>query len=114
MAEYTFDAGKKTLGRIASETALILQGKKNPDYNPRLAGEDRVIIKNVGQLKLTGRKEEQKIFYRHTGYMGHLREAKFKEAFAKNPIRVVRETVRKMLPKNRLLKNRLARLKIEI
>jgi large subunit ribosomal protein L13 len=113
MAEFIFDAKEKRLGRIASEAAVILQGKKSPKYNPRLEGEDSVLIKNTSQLKLSGRKEEQKIFYRHTGYMGHLKEARFKEAFAKNPVRVVRETIRKMLPKNRLLKKRLARLKIE-
>ncbi len=113
MADYIIDAKNRKLGRLASEIALILQGKKNPRYQPRLNGEDRVIVKNVMGLVFTGKKLEQKKYYRHTGPLGHLKEKKLKEVFLKNPAWVLRHAVRLMLPKNRLLRSRMKRLIIE-
>ncbi|MFA6354183.1 MAG: 50S ribosomal protein L13 [Candidatus Paceibacterota bacterium] len=108
--EYHIDAKNKTLGRLASEIALILQGKKSPAYDPRLVGTDKVIIENVGTIKITGRKAKQKIYYRHTGYMGHLKSATFEEIMAKDPRKVLREAVRRMLPKNFLNQKRMNNL----
>lgn len=92
---------------------MILQGKKHASYEPRLRGEDRVIVKNVSGIAVTGGKEKKKIYYRHTGYMGHLREHRYAEEFAKHPQEVLREAVRRMLPRNFLRDKRLAMLKIE-
>ncbi len=111
--DYIIDATNKKLGRLASEIAVILQGKKKPDYHPRLAGEDRVIVKNIDKIIFTGKKLEQKVYYRHTGPLGHLKEKKLKDIFSKNPAFVLRHAVRLMLPKNRLLKKRMKRLIIE-
>lgn len=111
--DYTIDAKNKPLGRVASEVAVILQGKKNPDYEPRFAGEDRVVVKNIGALSLSGRKAKQKVYYKHTGPLGHLKVRKYEEVFAKNPGWVLRHAVGLMLPKNRLRKNRMKRLVIE-
>ena len=112
--EYVIDAAGKVLGRIASEAAVILQGKKQVGYHPRLAGADRVVIKNFSKVKLTGRKLQSKIYYRHTGYMGHLREETLAQAIAKSPQKVLQRAVYNMLPKNRLRNERMKRLKIEI
>ncbi|MBS3903558.1 MAG: 50S ribosomal protein L13 [Anaplasmataceae bacterium] len=110
MSDYTIDAKNKPLGRVASEIAVILQGKKKADYEPRLVGNDRVLLKNYHKVVVTGRKAQDKVYYRHTGYMGHLKSATYEEAFAKNPKEVVREAVRRMLPKNFLNSRRLKNL----
>ena len=111
--DYVIDAKNQRLGRLASEIAVILQGKKRAEYDPRLRGEDRVVVKNVAGIVVTGGKEKKKIYYRHTGYMGHLRERQYSEEFAKHPQEVLREAVRRMLPRNFLRDRRLAMLKIE-
>ena len=111
--EYMIDATNQKLGRLASEIAVVLQGKKNPDYEPRLSGKTKVVVKNVRKIQVTGRKAEDKIYYHHTGYMGHLRSKKYKEIFQKSPESVLRKAVFNMLPKNRLRQLRLNRLFIE-
>ncbi|RME60913.1 50S ribosomal protein L13 [Candidatus Parcubacteria bacterium] len=113
MAEYRFDAAKKTLGRLASEIAVILQGKKSPRYNPRLPGEDHVVVRNIARLRVTGKKLSQKVYYRHTGRPGGLKTRTLGEALARDPRWVLREAVRRMLPKNRLLRSRMRRLHFE-
>ena len=111
--DYVIDAQNQRLGRLASEIAVILQGKKRPNYDPRLVGVDRVVVRNASKLIVTGRKYTQKIYYHHTGYMGHLREKKFRQVFEKSSERVLWDAVYNMLPKNRLRMKRLKRLKIE-
>ena len=108
--DYHIDAKSKKLGRLASEIAVILQGKKNSHYNPRIAGSDRVFVKNVKHIEVTGRKMKEKIYYRHTGYVGHIKEETLERSLAKSPENTLREVVRKMLPKNFLNKNRLKNL----
>ena len=110
MAEYNFDATNKKIGRLASEIALILQGKKSAFYEPRLAGSDKVTVTNVKDMAITGNKLTQKLYYRHTGYMGHLKSASLEERFQKNPAQVLRDTVEHMLPKNSLKRKRMTRL----
>lgn len=107
---YTIDAKNKKLGRLASEIAIILQGKKNPSYEGRLEGEDRVEVANIRELVVTGRKKDSKIYYKHTGPLGHLKERKFKDVWAKNPAWVLRHAVNLMLPKNKLRAKRIKKL----
>lgn len=111
--DYKIDAKNKILGRLASEIAIILQGKKYPNYDPKNSGKDRVIVKNVSQLTLSGRKEKQKVYYHHAGALGHLKENKFENVFAKKPAWVLKHAVNLMLPKNRLRAKRMNRLIIE-
>ncbi|MBI4094543.1 MAG: 50S ribosomal protein L13 [Candidatus Liptonbacteria bacterium] len=108
--DYHIDATRKPLGRLASEIAVILQGKRSPQYEPRLAGKDRVVLKNYRNFSVTGKKWKEKRYYRHTGYMGHLKEMRLEELYAKDPKRVIREAVRRMLPKNFLNSKRLKNL----
>jgi len=113
MKDHIIDAKNQILGRLASKIALLLQDKDNPVYDPRLAGENRITVKNVHLIKVTGRKEKQKIYYHHTGYIGHLKEVKFQDMLQKDPARILKLAVKGMLPKNRLLNKRLKRLIIE-
>ena len=113
MAVYTIDAKGKKLGRLATEIAVILQGKKSPLYEPRLEGGDRVVVNNVRGIVLSGRKTSEKIYYRHAGQLGHLKKKKYKEVFQKNPAWVLRHAVNLMLPKNRLRAKRMKKLIIE-
>ena len=91
----------------------MLQGKKSPNYNPRLMNTDRVLVTNASQIAVSGKKPNQKIYYKHTGPLGHLKERKFADVFKKNPAWVLRHAVRLMLPKNRLNAKRLKNLIIE-
>ena len=108
--EYHLDLKEKKLGRIASEIATILQGKKHASFDPAVAGKDKVFVKNYDQIVVTGNKAIQKIYYRHTGYVGHLKELTFEEAFRRNPKKVLRDAVSHMMPKNRLNKSRIKNL----
>jgi large subunit ribosomal protein L13 len=111
--DYIIDAKNKSLGRVASEAAVILQGKKHAKYEPRLLGDDRVIVDNIKSIVLTGRKTSQKIYYKHTGPLGHLKERKFADVFERNPGWVLRHAVNLMLPKNRLRAKRIKKLIIK-
>ncbi len=112
--DYTIDAKNQNMGRLASEIAVILQGKKSPAYEPRLAGEDKVIVKNIDGMTISGNKETDKIYFRHTGYMGHLKEETYEEVVAKKGKKeVLRRAVMRMLPKNKLQIIRIKRLIIE-
>ncbi len=110
---YTLDATHKKLGRLASEIAGILQNKKSIRYNPRLAGSDTVTVTNIDKLAIEHRKAENTIYYRHTGYMGHLKEKTLEQMFKASPAKVLRLSVARMLPKNFLRDKRLKRLTIE-
>ena len=112
--QYTIDATNKSFGRLASEIAVILQGKKNPNYQPRIQGEDSVIIKNISQAKITGKKLTQKKYYHHTTQIGHLKEKSLKQVLEKKGAKeVLRHAVMGMLPKNKLRIKRIKRLIIE-
>lgn len=104
--EYKIDAKGRPLGRLATEIAGILQGKKSASYEPRLVGSDQVYLSNYKDIVITGRKREEKLYHRHTGYMGHLKTLTFEQRFTKNPKEVIWETVRHMLPKNFLNQRR--------
>ncbi|TCK02517.1 50S ribosomal protein L13 [Phorcysia thermohydrogeniphila] len=109
---YVVDATGKTLGRLASEIAKILIGKHKPNYTPHVDNGDFVIVVNAEKIHVTGKKLEKKIYYKHTGYMGHLKETTLKEMLQKKPEEVIRLAVRGMLPKNKLRKRRMKRLKV--
>lgn len=111
--KYTIDATNQKLGRLASHIAVILQGKNSPFYERRLAGKDQVIVENVDKIVLTGKKPLQKVYRHHTGYPGHLKEVKFSEVMKRNPAKVLRLAVSRMLPKNRLRKQRMKNLIIK-
>ncbi len=107
------DASGQTLGRLATQVAALLQGKNTPAYNPRLIGSNVVVVKNASKVKIGGNKEISKIYYRHTGYMGHLKEKTYRDVFAKDPRRVIEYAVFNMLPKNFIRQKRMNNLKIE-
>ena len=109
---YVVDATGKTLGRLASEIAKILMGKHKPTYTPHVDNGDFVVVVNAEKIFVTGKKLDKKIYYKHTGYMGHLKETTLKEMLQKKPEEVIRLAVRGMLPKNKLRKRRMKRLKV--
>lgn len=112
--DYTIDCKGKVLGRVASDIAVILQGKKSAGYNPRLEGEDKVIVKNVNKLAMTGNKINQKVYYSHTTQIGHLKERKVKDVIEKHGMEwVLKKAVLRMLPKNKLQIRRMKRMTIE-
>ena len=110
---YVIDARNKRLGRLASHIAHLLQGKAHAEYDPRLSGSDRVVVQNISHVEIGGKKFSEKVYYRHTGYMGHLREKTYRQVFEKNPADVLSRAVYNMLPKNKLRTGRLKRLVIQ-
>jgi large subunit ribosomal protein L13 len=99
---HVIDAGGKVLGRVATLASRLLQGKHKAVYTPFIDTGDHVVIVNAAQVKLTGRKEEQKLYRHHSGYEGGLREERAKIVRQRQPIRLVEEAVRGMLPKTKL------------
>ena len=99
---FIVDANGLVLGRMASEVAMILRGKRKATYTPHMDVGDHVVIVNAAKVKLTGRKEEQKIYRRHSGYEGGLREERARVVRQAKPIRIVEEAVHGMLPKTTL------------
>jgi len=95
-------ADEMVLGRVATEAARLLQGKHKAIYTPHIDTGDHVVIVNAARVRLTGRKEEQKLYRYHSGYEGGLREERAKDVRQKNPVRLVEEAVRGMLPKTKL------------
>ncbi len=96
------DATAETLGRLASQVARLLMGKHKPVYAPHLDTGDYVVVINAAKVRVSGKKAEQKIYYRHSGYPGGLKSPTFKEVFSSHPTRVVEFAVKGMLPHNRL------------
>lgn len=99
---YVVDAEGKTLGRLASEIAKVLRGKHKPIFTPHMDTGDYVIVVNAEKIKVTGKKLEQKIYYKHSGYVGGMKETTLKDMLLKHPERVVEYAVKGMLPKGSL------------
>ncbi len=99
---YVVDAEGKTLGRLASEVAKILRGKHKPIFTPYLDTGDYVIVVNAEKVKVTGKKLDQKIYFRHSEYVGGVKETKLRDMMAKHPERVIEHAVKGMLPKGPL------------
>ena len=106
------DADNQVLGRLATQVATLLRGKHKPTFTPHLEMGDFVIVVNAEKIALTGRKSDQKIYYRHTGYPGGLRQTPFKVMLAKHPERIIRFAVKGMLPKTRMGRHLIRRLRI--
>jgi large subunit ribosomal protein L13 len=109
---YVVDAEGQTLGRLASEIAKILKGKHKPIYAPNLDTGDFVIVVNAQKIHVTGRKMDQKLYHRHSGYPGGLTSVTLREQLSRHPTRVIRAAVRGMLPHNRLGRSMLRKLKV--
>ena len=109
---YVIDAEDKTLGKIASEVASILRGKKKPIYTPHVDTGDYVIVINAEKVRVTGKKEEQKIYKSHSGYPGGLTETTLRELRAKKPEEIIRHAVKGMMPKGKLGRQMFKKLKV--
>jgi large subunit ribosomal protein L13 len=110
-AWHVIDAEGRTLGRLSTEIAVLLQGKHKPSYVPYLNTGDFVVVTNAEKIKVTGKKLEQKKYYRHSGYPGGLTERTLADVLDKAPTRAIKHAVKGMLPKNTMGKHMLSRLK---
>lgn len=106
------DAKDATLGRLSTQIAKYLIGKYKPTYTPHIDSGDYVVVINAAEVPVTGAKETDKIYYRHSGFPGGIKDAQLKEVREKFPERIIEAAVRGMLPKNKLSPERMARLKI--
>ena len=106
------DASGKTLGRLATQIADILRGKRKPEYTPHIDTGDFVVVINARDIAVTGNKREQKRYYRHSGYPGGLRSRTLGEQLERRPEEVIRRAVRGMLPRNRLARRQITKLKV--
>ena len=109
---YVVDAAGQTLGRLATRVATMLRGKHKPIFSPSVDTGDYIVIVNADKIHVTGRKMDQKIYYRHSRYPGGLREITLRNLLHKHPTRVIEYAVRGMLPKNRLGRQMIKKLKV--
>ncbi|MCL4291002.1 MAG: 50S ribosomal protein L13 [Thermoleophilia bacterium] len=111
---YVVDAEGETLGRLATRIADTLRGKRNPGYTPHVDTGDFVVVVNAEKIVVTGKKLEQKQYYRHSGYPGGLRSRSLAEELERRPTEVLRKAVRGMVPRTRLGRAQLGKLKIYV
>ena len=109
---YVVDAEGKTLGRLATQIAETLRGKRKPQYTPHVDTGDFVIVVNAEKITVTGKKLDDKLYYRHSGYPGGIRSRPLREELERRPTEVLRKAVKGMLPRNRLGRAQLRKLKI--
>ncbi len=109
---YLVDAKGQRLGRLATQIANTLRGKNKPEYTPNIDTGDFVVVINAGRIAVTGRKRENKVYYRHSGYPGGLKERTLAEMLDRRPQEVIRLAVKGMMPKNRLARAQLKKLKV--
>lgn len=109
---YVVDATGHTLGRLASEVASILRGKKKPTFTPHIDTGDYVIIVNADKIAVTGKKLDQKVYYQHSGWVGGMKETTLKEMLAKKPEAVIEKAVKGMLPKGPLGREMMTKLHV--
>lgn len=109
---YVVDVADQTLGRLASQVATVLRGKNKPTYTPSMDTGDYVIIVNADKIKVTGKKLDQKIYYRHSDYVGGMKETTLKELLAKKPEDVIKFAVKGMLPKGPLGRQMIKKLHV--
>ncbi len=109
---YVIDAEGKTLGRLASEIARILRGKNKPQYTPHVDVGDFVVVVNAEKVIVTGRKAEQKVYRRHSGYPGGMKETSYGQMMERRPEEIVRKAVYGMMPRTRLARQQVRKLKI--
>ncbi len=109
---YVIDANGQTLGRLASQVAMILRGKHKPIYTPHVDCGDHVIVINADKVVLTGKKLDQKVYYRYSGYIGGLKETSARDMLANKPEKMVYEAVKGIMPKNSLGRQMLTKLRV--
>ncbi|MFP6645164.1 MAG: 50S ribosomal protein L13 [Candidatus Latescibacterota bacterium] len=109
---FVVDAEGKTLGRLASQIAHVLRGKHKPTYSPHMDLGDHIVVINAEKIRVTGRKAEQKVYYRHTGYPGGLRTTTYEDMLGKHPERILRIAVKGMLPNNILGRQMFKKLRV--
>jgi large subunit ribosomal protein L13 len=109
---YLVDAEGKTLGRLATQIADTLRGKRKPQYTAHVDTGDFVVVVNAEKIRVTGNKLEQKRYYRHSGYPGGLRSRTLAEQLERRPTEVIRKAVKGMLPRNRLARRQITKLKV--
>ena len=109
---YVVDAEGKTLGRLATQIADMLRGKGKPEYTPHVDTGDFVVVVNAEKVVVTGKKLDDKIYYRHSGYPGGLKSRSLRDELARRPTEVLRKAVKGMLPRNRLARQQLTKLKV--
>ena len=109
---YVVDAEGKTLGRLATQLADALRGKRKPEYTPHCDTGDYVVVINAERIKVTGKKLTDKIYYRHTGYPGGIKQRTLQEMLDRRPEEVIRKAVKGMLPKNRLARQQINKLHV--
>jgi len=109
---FVIDAEGKTLGRLASEAALRLRGKHKPTYTPHVDTGDYIVVINAEKIRVTGNKAKDKIYYKHTGYVGNMKSISFEKLIDKAPERVIELAVKGMLPKNPLGREMYRKLKV--
>jgi large subunit ribosomal protein L13 len=109
---YIVDAEGQTLGRLATRLADLLRGKGKPQYTPHVDTGDFVVVVNAEKIVVTGNKLDDKLYYRHSGYPGGLKERPLREQLARRPEEVIRKAVKGMLPRNRLSRQQLTKLKV--
>jgi large subunit ribosomal protein L13 len=109
---YVVDAEGKTLGRLATQIADTLRGKRKPEYTPHIDTGDFVVVVNAEKIHVTGNKREDKIYWRHSGYPGGIKSRTLNEMLERRPEEVIRKAVKGMLPRNRLARQQLTKLKV--
>lgn len=109
---YLMDCSGKRLGRLSVQVANILRGKSKAEYTPNSDVGDFVVLVNAKNIQVTGNKSENKIYHRHTGYPGGIKKISFKDQLAKDPEKIIRDAVKGMLPKNRLNRQIIKKLKV--
>ena len=109
---YVVDAEGQTLGRLAAEIARVLRGKSKPQYTPHVETGDFVVVVNAERIVVTGRKAEQKVYRRHSGYPGGLKTTSYEQLLERQPTEILRKAVKGMMPKTRLARQQLRKLKI--
>ena len=109
---YLMDCSGKRLGRLSVQVANILRGKNKPEYTPNSDVGDFVVLVNAKNIEVTGNKSENKIYFRHTGYPGGIKKISFKDQLEKDPEKIIRDAVKGMLPKNKLNRQIIKKLKV--
>ena len=109
---YVVDAEGKHLGRLATEIVRVLRGKNKPQYTPHVDVGDFVVVVNADRVAVTGRKAEQRVYRRHSGYPGGMKETSYEQMLARKPTEVLRQAVYGMMPKTRLARKQFKKLKI--
>lgn len=109
---FVIDAQDQVLGRLATLIATRLRGKHRPDFTPHLDTGDFIVVVNAEKIKLTGNKIDDKLYYKHTGYLGHLKTFTARTMLEKKPEYIIKQAVKRMLPKNRMGVNLLKKLKV--